>query len=275
MLSLYVGRRNVPVNFWKFPAGESGVRIEDTALGYNCEHPQANITLKWSDNNDLIELALLNDAVRRVYPGIPVNLTIEYFPYARQDRVCNRGESHSLKVICGLINNMEFDKVFVMDPHSDVVGALLDNIHILGVEHKVLKAMQDCKATVLVSPDAGALKKVQKYAQFVSTYIPEVEVVRADKTRDVKTGKITGTVVYNDSPAQNKNVLVVDDILDGGGTFIPLSKELRPLVKTKGTVNLLVTHGLFTKGVDILSKEFDNLYVVNNMFGEHQSIKEI
>jgi ribose-phosphate pyrophosphokinase len=274
MLSLYVDRHPVTINRWNFPAGETGIKLTDMALGYNSQHPQAHITLKWQGNEDLIELALLNDAVRRNYPKIPVNLTIDYFPYARQDRVCNAGESHSLKVICNFINSMNFDRVFVTDPHSDVLGALLYNIHICSVEQKVLKAMQDCKATVIVSPDAGALKKIQKYAQFVSTYIPEVEVMRADKTRDVKTGKITGTVVYNDiGQFEDKNVLVVDDILDGGGTFIPLADELQ--MHYHGTINIMVTHGIFTKGVDIVADVYDNIYVVNNMFGSHNKIKEI
>lgn len=271
-ISMYVGRHNVDLKVFKFPAGESGLQIQDRALGYNTVNPAINITMNWESNDDLINLALAVDAARREYPGLEIALTIPYFPYARQDRVCNKGESHSLKVVCNFVNSLNAERVYVTDPHSDVVGALLNNVHICTVESKILKAMQDCNATVIVSPDAGALKKIQKYAQFVSTYIPEVEVVRADKTRDVRDGKITDTIV-NCFDLGATNVLVVDDICDGGGTFIPLADKLKG--KTSGTINLFLSHGIFTKGVDIVAEQYDNIYVVNNMFGPNSKIKEV
>jgi ribose-phosphate pyrophosphokinase len=132
----------------------------------------------------------------------------------------------------------------------------------------VLTTICQAQNTKLVSPDAGALKKIYRYAKECSG----VDVVRADKSRDTNTGKITGTVVYSEHLGKT-NLLVVDDICDGGGTFVPLAQELRKI--TDGTVSLFVTHGLFTKGVDIVADVFDNVFVVNNMYGPHPKLKEI
>ena len=102
----------------------------------------------------------------------------------------------------------------------------------------------EVKNAVLVAPDAGAIKKVLKVAQ-----VTGLPMVRADKIRDVNTGAITETVVYSDH-IKDKSFLIVDDICDGGRTFIELEKVLRPL--TDAYVYLYVTHGIFSKGLEPL-----------------------
>lgn len=268
MLSLYLGKSQAEVKIFKFPAGESGVSFNDSNIG--CQEGSTKsgmIALRWESNHDLINLMLLVDAVRRKYQDAVLSLNIPYFPYARQDRVCNKGESLSLKVVATLINSLNFARVYVIDPHSEVLGAVLDNMVVMA--NRVSIAVQLIKGDVtLVSPDAGANKKVLGYAKELNG----LPVIRADKTRDTKTGAITGTVVFSEHLG-NTNLLVVDDILDAGGTFIPLAVELRKI--TTGTVNLLVSHGLFTKGVDIFQGVYDNIFVINNMYGPHPLIKEI
>lgn len=273
MLSLFIGKDPAEVKVFKFPAGESGVSFtwdnsRTRAVGNQLS---CAITLNWEGNDDLINLALLVDAIRRRMPEIQIGLVMPYFPYARQDRVCNPGESLSVKVIADLINSLNLNRVYVVDPHSDVLGAVLNNMEQIDVGQKIKKALttiyegQGCK---IVSPDAGALKKIYRYAKDCNG----VGVVRADKSRDTATGKITGTVVYSEHLGKT-NLLVVDDIVDGGGTFIPLAEELRKI--TDGTVSLFVTHGLFTRGVDIVADAFDNVFVVSNMYGPHPKLKDI
>lgn len=275
MLSLFIGKDAAEVKIFKFPAGESGVSFTHKNSTYIGGTLAGMITLKWESNEDIINLALLVDAVRREYREIELSLEIPYFPYARQDRVCNKGESLSVKVIANIINSLGFARVYVTDPHSEVLGAVLDNMIEVHTKDAVSVAVALCwnhrtfaTSAALVSPDAGALKKTFKYAK----YCGGIPVIRADKVRDVMTGSITGTVVYSEHLGK-VDLLVVDDICDGGGTFIPLAAELRKI--TTGTVNLLVTHGIFTKGVDIMQGVFDNIFVINNMYGPHSLIQEI
>jgi ribose-phosphate pyrophosphokinase len=175
--------------------------------------------------------------------------------------------------VAELINSLGFARVYVKDPHSEVVSAVLNNIQVIDNKHTVHQAVfvleKGGAKVALVSPDAGALKKVYGYASYGPLGL---DVVRADKTRNTKTGKITGTVVHSEHLGDT-NLLVVDDIADGGFTFTQLAPELRKI--TNGTVPLFVTHGLFTKGVDIVADAFDNVFVANNMFGPHPKLKEI
>jgi ribose-phosphate pyrophosphokinase len=198
---------------------------------------------------------MLTDALRRAFGEVDIHLNCPYLPYARQDRVCAPGESLSLKVFCDIINSLNFKTVTVADVHSDVALALLDRATSIPVERLVglvtNKLNINGKKPIVVAPDAGAIKKVLAVAK---TY--DTTMVRADKIRDVDTGAIKETVVYTSET--DMDFLVVDDICDGGKTFIELAKVLYP--KTTGKLYLYVTHGIFSKGLEPLEDWYDNIY---------------
>jgi ribose-phosphate pyrophosphokinase len=266
MLSLDVDVQAVPVEIARFPAGESRLRILAPQPAPNTHH-FARITCRFENNNDLIDLLLLTDAVRRHYgAATDVALRIDYLPYARQDRVCNPGESLPIKVVCDLINSQRYHSVQCMDLHSDVAAALLNNL--VHVELTDCLRLRDVlpRDTILVSPDAGANKKVYAFARAAG--MPNV--VRADKSRDLATGRITGTTVYcGDVGAAD--FLIVDDICDGGFTFLALAVELRK--RTTGRISLYVTHALLTKGVDAFVGLVDRIYTANLMAPAHPLIQ--
>jgi ribose-phosphate pyrophosphokinase len=255
-LQLSVDNKDVSIVIRRFPAGETFIKIDAEAVEHQPSF--AEITLEFEGNDDLFNLALLVDAVRReLGHDILIELQMPYLPYARQDRVCARGESLSVKVACDFINGLKFSAVQCFNIHSDVGVALLDNLmHVdskfdfLGMSHHANRQ------TILVSPDAGANKKVLAIAKEYGY----ANVVRADKTRDVLSGKITGTVVYSE-PVGDKDFLIVDDICDGGRTFTELAKELRKL--TTGKVMLYVTHGIFSAGEKVFDGLVDSLYTSN------------
>jgi ribose-phosphate pyrophosphokinase len=269
-MKLYINQQETQVIRAKFPAGESLIRIVPPTL----QDPVATaiVQLDFRDNGDLIELMLLMDAFHRLYPSplIQTFLIMHYLPYARQDRVCNHGESLSVKVIADLINSLKFSHVYCMNIHSEVGVALLNNlVHLdLPVLGAIVSAFPDKDNVVLVSPDAGANKKVFAFAK----QFGYPEVVRADKIRNVLTGDIVETKVYAEHIG-NKDFLIMDDICDGGRTFIELAKELRKL--TNGKIYLYVTHGIFSKGAEVFEGLLDGIYTSNLMGAQHQLVKEI
>lgn len=247
------------VEWGRFPCGERNVRLGSLDVPDNFLFEQVSLSLRYEADKDLIDLILLVDAIKRCpwlnYKNLV--LLISYMPYARQDRVCNRGEPHSLKVVSTLINSCGFDRVFVVDPHSDVTEALLDNFEAVTVEDIVFMdsggIFEDCDA--YVSPDGGAYKKVTKCAM-----VHGKPIIRADKIRDTMTGALSGFEVYADD-LTGKHVMIIDDICDGGGTFIGLAKKLRE--KGAKEISLYVTHGMFTKGVRGLLEFVDEIYCFN------------
>jgi len=236
-----------------FPGGEVGIKFDKSEYGpINC----LTFTLKAKSAHDLIELAMVKDAAKRQFGQKQSYLKLSYIPYARQDRVCDEGEAFSLKVFCDYLNFLSFDEVEVMDPHSNVAPALINNVKVISQE-KIIHCFYNLQRLflyvddkpLLVSPDDGASKKVAKLAASVKYN----SFVRCEKVRDLSTGKIIKTEVHEDEPILGRQVCIVDDICDGGATFIELAKVLR--AKGASVIHLYVTHGIFSRGIQHL---YDN-----------------
>ena len=245
----------------RFSGGEIHVTLDDSDEDFS----RPSILADVHDSDDLMELLMVTDALKRSGNIYGIDLILPYVPYGRQDRVANPGESLSFKVFCDIINAQKYDSVEILDPHSEVTTALIDRCVVVPQEELVNRMLDsklmnlDTSRVMLISPDAGANKKTLKVAQHCGFK----GVIRADKVRDTATGQITGTEVYC-GDLGDRDVLIVDDLIDGGKTFQELAKVLR--TKTTGYVMLYVTHGIFSKGLSIC-KDFDYVYVYKG-FGE-------
>ncbi|TCC88005.1 ribose-phosphate pyrophosphokinase [Pedobacter frigiditerrae] len=237
-----------------FSGGEPHIKIStDFSLD-----EKVSITHRLNSFNDLGLLCLAVDALQRM-GAIISDLYIPYFPSSRQDRVMIAGEPLSVKVYADIINHLNFKKVIIFDAHSEVTPALLNNGEVI-TNHQFIKHVVDKinGDILLISPDGGALKKIYK----VSEYLGGVGVVECSKSRDVKTGKLSGFKVYADD-LQGKDCLIVDDICDGGGTFIGLAEELKN--KNAGKLYLAVSHGIFSKGFSELGNCFEQIFTTNSV----------
>lgn len=239
--------QTIPYKMFKFSGGE--IQVEVGSLG---DASSVTVDAFLTSSDDIIELTMVVDALRRQRAKLSVSLRCPYLPYARQDRVMQAGEALGLRVMCDLINSLNFDKVEIWDAHSDVALALLNNVKHYYAGTFVQTVPIWSTHPILVAPDAGAIKKVSAIAKGFGK-----QMVRADKLRSVVDGSITGTTVYSDHVG-DKDFLIVDDICDGGRTFIELAKVLHPL--TNGKIYLYVTHGIFSKGLDVFDGIIDHIY---------------
>lgn len=254
----------VEANIFRFPGGEMQVRIK--TFDYYSGRISPTIYAPIRSSDDVMTLLLLTDAVRRAFPNHPIHLICPYLPYARQDRVCYAGEALSLRVMCDLLNMQDYASIEVWDVHSDVAIALLNRATNIPASAFIWGAAHTSYLNgkvVLVSPDAGAIKRVSQ----CSTELDR-PMVLARKIRDPNTGHITGTEVQSDHIG-DKNFLIVDDICDGGRTFIELATVLRPL--TNGQIHLYVTHGIFSAGFDVLRGHIAHIYTPNSFVSDVSS----
>lgn len=221
---------------------------------------------------DLLRLLYTTDALRRM-GVVHIELMISYLMAARMDRVMNEGEPLSLKVICNIINSINYQKVTVFDPHSDVSSTLIDNCTVI-TNHKIVElslqhynegSIYGKEEVYLIAPDSGALKKIYKLAAHIGT----TNVIECGKKRDTLTGKLSGFIAHIDD-LNGKDCFIVDDICDGGGTFTGLADVLR--MKQARSVNLIVSHGIFSKGYDL--KGIDKIYTTNS-FKEIESTSKL
>lgn len=200
-------------------------------------------------------------------------LILPYIPGARQDRVNDDGDFlFTLKSVAKMINDRGFPSVTVYDAHSDVALALIDRCY-------NVKAVDILPGSLgysgIVAPDAGASKRAGEVAVRHG-----FKLVQAWKKRDIATGAIAGFGYDASSVESNESFLVVDDICDGGGTFIGLAQAMQnnPANEFKPTainLDLYVTHGIFSKGTDELLKYYRNIYTTDSILGTPHNVEII
>lgn len=255
------GLEGIHFNSRIFSGGEIHVNLDNNVNYKNVE--SVIITHRVNSSADLMLILMAKDALER--KGVKgFSLVMPYIPYARQDRVCVEGESFTLKVFASILNTAKFDAVFTLDAHSDVASALIDNCYnacnTKYVEQAVEYIAEHFDADIaLISPDSGSNKKANKLYKDVSILH---NLVKCDKSRDLLTGDITGFEVFADD-LKGQTCLIVDDICDGGRTFLGIAKELKKC--NSGPVYLFVTHGIFSNGFDSLLEEFDEIFCTDSV----------
>ena len=293
----------------RFPDGQQSLRLIEE--GYNTfnslkENPYG-ITIKsrLNDFRDLEIIICATQALKEV--GVQrIKLYVPYCVGARSDRKFMEGGINYVKhVIAPIINSQSYEQVIIMDPHSDVLEACInnfvkvDNIRLVEFAFKdyfLSKGFETWSGSNfenvrLISPDAGALKKVFHVADTVKY---RNEVIIASKHRNLETGKIDYTNVPMSVNDADKDVFIIDDICDGGRTFIEVAKAVNEVRKLSSSVHpdnhgknyLIITHGIFSAGFDSLGEYFDGIYCTNsvkyitdgtivNTFSKHKTIHSL
>lgn len=229
------------------------------------------ISHRIKDSEGIMEVLIAKDSLER--KGVKsFDLIMPYIPYARQDRQCEDGESFTLKVFCNILNSAKFDNVIVLDSHSDVAPALINNCINKNNEEYIKMALYDININdtaypILISPDSGANKKTNKLFTKLQMF---GDIVKCDKKRNTETGQLSGFEVFCDDLKQ-KSCIIVDDICDNGGTFMGLATELRN--KNCGKLYLFISHAIMPNGSDQLLKYFDAIYSTNS-FNDVHGVKQ-
>lgn len=250
----------------KYPDGQQSISLDLPDTDFH-EKITVSITSRLNSFRDLEVIIAANQALREFSYVENVKLNVPYFLGARSDRKFEAGTSNYLKtVICPIINSQNFSRVTVLDPHSDVLEACLNNYH----KHDNHRLVKDALSKIdnrdgaqdricLVSPDAGAYKKIFDVAKKFNIE----NIITATKVRDIRSGNIIRTEIPTLNQHDDLKYVIIDDICDGGRTFIELAKAIkgsRPTAK----VYLVVTHGIFSAGFEQLNQYFEGIYTTNS-----------
>lgn len=265
----YPEKSDIKFTVSKFPDGQQSITLDSTF--YVQLHEPITIKSRLNSFQDLELIICANQAIKNIDLLVQVNLYVPYFLGARSDRQFEYGGVNYLKqVICHIINNQNFNSVTVVDPHSDVLEACLNNFQKIPNLSLVKFALTNIdnkngaqNRVCLVSPDAGALKKVFDVAKHFNIE----NVVTAAKVRDIKTGKIVKTEVPNlptSTTEEELKYVIVDDICDGGRTFIELAKVIKEQ-RPNAEIYLVVSHGIFSANLYELSKHIDGIFSTNSV----------
>jgi len=237
------------VRFILFPDNQPHVIVQNIEQG-----EEVKVVCSLTDSLKMMHLLQTANALDHLSAKKKV-LVIPYLMAARYDRLMQDGDSFGLEVVASLINHCGFEKVFLWDAHSEVAARLIKNA--VNIKNKEMVEQYQQPDAVLICPDAGASKKVNEYFQWNNNL---KDMVYCNKKRELSTGKLTLEVAEPEKCA-GKNCVIIDDICDGGATFLAIADQIKPKKLT-----LIVTHGIFSKGFAALEQKFDEI-IVSDSYG--------
>lgn len=212
--------------------------------------PNDDVRVVWPirSSQELLELLLLSEALWGWLEHAATQkkeLVIPYLMGARSDRRMSDGGSYDLKVISTLINLCDFRGVHLFDAHSPAasVGIARSKNH---TNEKLVRALK-CEGAVLIVPDKGQAGKAASYFAWNSGLERAID---CEKSRELSTGAIT-LKVLDPAACSGRNCVIIDDLCDGGGTFLAIARQIKPK-----SLKLVVSHCIFSKGFGALGQHF-------------------
>jgi ribose-phosphate pyrophosphokinase len=219
------------IDLRRFKDGENWAKIRENVRGHDVFIIQSTCN---PANDHVIELLLMIDAAFRASAG-RISVVMPYFGYARQDRKVEPRVPISSKVMANIIQVTGADRVLTMDLHAEQIQGFfdipLDNLYAAPVAIEYIRSLK-LKEVVVVSPDSGGAERARFYAKNINAGLAIIDKRRPEPN--------VAEVQYVIGDVQNKNCILVDDMVDTGGS---ISKALGAL-KAQGAkdVYCLFTH---------------------------------
>lgn len=256
-----------------FPDGQTDIVINSEDVIPNT---RVQITSHFNSAEDMFRIICARVALNKLQID-EIHLFIPYILGARSDRRFEKGgTSYLVEVVAPTINNQKFKTITCFDAHSEVAQACIERLDVMPNYDLVQWALNDINSDnfVIAAPDQGASKKIFSVAHELKIETPILFCV---KHRDQVTGKILHTEVPIKDCNKNMDFIIVDDICDGGRTFIEIAKEIKRQYNSFSTgssatengyrcrIFLVVSHGIFSQRFDELNKYIDGIYTTNSI----------
>lgn len=234
-----------------FGAGELNIKLEPI---------EGNVDIAWNYEHDgeLFTIA----CIRHYYANKRCFLTMPYLPHARMDRVKNPEDVFTLQTFASFINGLAFEKVRVLDAHSNVGIALIHRCENMSPKEHIQRVIDKLGynkyCLCLFFPDEGAQKR---YGEM----FPEYRQAFGIKKRNWETKKIESYMIVGQEHITNSHVLIIDDICSYGNTFIKAAEAVNE-AGAEG-VSLYITHceECINKGNVFTSNLFDNVFTTDSL----------
>ncbi len=256
-ISVFLKNRLVNSSIKKFADGEIYIEINENIRGNSIFVIQS---ISSPANDNLMELLLCIDALKRS-SAKNITAVVPYFGYARQDRKVVPRTSISAKLVSNLITKAGADRVVTVDLHSGQIQGFfdipVDNLFATPIFARHIKKKLKTKNLICVAPDVGGTARARALGKMLN-----VGLAIVDKRRSAPGKSLVMNVIGN---VNNKTCIIVDDIIDSGGTIVNAAKAL----KDRGAkeVHVYVTHGVLSGDAvnKILKSKIKNLIVTDTI----------
>ena len=230
-----------------FPDGEKHLVLKELN-----RKESVKVTCRISNSDDLFLLMQLADILNRQEVCVE-KLSILYLMGMRCDRLFSLEQPFSLKIVANVVNSLNAELVEVCEPHSEASLRLINNS--FGTYLSPLPLTED---KIYCFPDKGAK---ERYSICVEAKIKNP--ITCSKVRDVSTGRLTGFAIEDKGDSkEGREIIVVDDLCDGGGTFCGIVEQLRKL--NPKSITLSVTHAVQRGGIVKTATVYDRVIITNS-----------
>lgn len=261
MLTIHSGNTGYHLEFFQYPGGEWDLRDRDGKEILEIKKITATVTNDNHISDDLVKIAFLAKTAETI------EINLGYVPAARADRTYDERPA-GVNVYASLIDfpNATYR---IADPHSSACVNAFKNAKIVEIdiaeiiaELVQLENLADRAYDGLIAPDKGAKHRVEEVNGHLENKLP---IYYANKVRDFSSGRIQNYDISTIPGDSNKRYLVVDDICDGGGTFRLLAQQIRERTNNNVSLDLWVTHGIFSGKAPELSKDYENIMTTSTV----------
>ena len=255
----------VNTNIRRFADGEIYVEINENIRGNTIFVVQSSSN---PANDNLMELLICIDALRRS-SAKNITAVIPYFGYARQDRKVVPRTAISAKLVSNLITNAGANRILTLDLHAGQIQGFfdipVDNLFATPIFARHIKKNIKANNLVCVSPDAGGVERARALGSRINATIAIVDKRRAAPGNS----EVMNVVGY----VKNKTCVIVDDIIDSGGTIVNAAKAL----KDKGAkdVYVYITHAVLSgNAVDKIKNSLIKKLVITDSIDNSKKLKK-
>jgi ribose-phosphate pyrophosphokinase len=241
---------------YSFADGETYVQIDENVRGADVFIVQPTSP---PVNDNLMELLIMLDAFKRSSAS-RITAVIPYYGYARQDRKDKPRVPITSKLVADLITAAGADRVLTLDLHASQIQGFfnipVDHLFAAPVMVKHLKTLELPDLTI-VSPDAGGVERARAYAKRLGATLAIIDKRRVAKNQT--------EVMHIIGDVEDRNVFIVDDIIDTGGTLIHSVEAL--IAKGARSINASCTHAVLsgTATDRITNSRLDQVIATNSM----------
>ena len=264
-ISKYLKNKLVNSSIKKFSDGEIYIEINENIRGNSIFIIQS---VSYPANDNLMELLLCIDALKRS-SAKNITAVIPYFGYARQDRKVVPRTSISAKLVSNLITNAGADRIVTVDLHAGQIQGFfdipVDNLFSTPIFSRHIKKNINKKNLICVAPDVGGVERARALGKMLN-----IRLAIIDKRRPTPGKSQVMNVIGN---VKDKTCLIVDDIIDSGGTIINAAKAL----KERGAkeVHVYVTHGVLSgKAVEKIKKSHIKNLILTDTIDNDTKVKD-
>ena len=243
---------NIRFRIHTFNDGETHLIIEDEIN----HKKQYEIITRVCNATDLFVLLQCCDILNR--HGVEYSIRISYFMSMRMDRVMTWNESFTLKLVGDLFNTVnKAYEVSILEPHSNRIYDLVNNLY-FNDSYFFYREIEDVGYDCVVYPDKGAKNRYRASIFGVNNS------AYAEKTRDVTTGAIIDYKLYGEEAIKNaSSICVIDDLCDGGRTFVELAKLITE-INPDAILHLYIVHAVNANGIRNVSDYYDEVITTNS-----------